>query len=96
MREWPNVLATHRRFDIPRSINIRQQYINLVQKFFNDHSSIESERVRFKIDAEADQKRLDTLSPFPSLQKKMRVMVCPGSKWINKQLPLETLECFLE
>lgn len=94
VREWPNILATHRRFDISRSINIREQYINLVQKFFADHSSIEYEGVRFKINS-ADQKRLDTLLSFPQLQKTMRVMVCPGSKWINKQLPQETLELLL-
>ncbi len=94
VREWPNVLATHQRFDIPRSINIRQQYINLVQKFFADHSSMEVEGIRFKISAE-DRNRLDNLLSLEVLQKKMRVMVCPGSKWSNKQLSQETLESLM-
>lgn len=94
VREWPNVLVTHRRFDIPRSINIRQQYVNLVQKYFDDESYVESEGVRFKINAN-DMNRLNALLSQSPLQRKMRVMICPGSKWSNKQIPLDTLESFL-
>jgi len=94
VREWPNLLTTHKRFDIPRSINIRRQYINLLQKFFNDQEVVEPEGVRFKIST-SDRMRLDTFLSFPELQKKMRVMVCPGSKWSNKQLPQETLEALM-
>lgn len=94
VREWPNVFATHQRFEIPRSINIRLQYVGLVQQFFNDHSSVTLEGVRFKIKP-AEIKQIQTVLELPALQREIRVMVCPGSKWLNKQLPLDTLIAML-
>jgi len=94
VREWPNLLATQQRFDVLRTINIRQQYVSLIQKFFDDPITPKSQGVKFKIDENAQQ-YLQTLLSSSLVQKKTRVMVCPGSKWINKQMPLSTLESFL-
>jgi len=94
VREWPNLLATHQRFEIPRAMNIRQQYVALVQKFFEDSSSIEPEGVRFKIEP-TESERLQSLISLPIFQGKKRVMICPGSTWSNKQLPQDTLEVLL-
>ena len=94
VREWPNVLATRIHFDIPLTINIRMQYVSLIQRFFHDESIVDLEGVRFKIDSE-QQKRIQSLLRAPELEIKKRVMVCPGSKWINKQLPLETLSSLI-
>jgi len=94
VREWPNVLVTHRRFEVARSINIRQQYVKLVQQFFVDQTSNDSQEVRFRIDQQ-DMDRLQTLLSHPFLQRTVRVMICPGSKWINKQIPLDTLAMFM-
>jgi heptosyltransferase I len=94
VREWPNILATKTRFEIPRDINIRLQYVKLIQMYFQDDSSFAIEGVRFKIPQEAKE-RLEHLLKAPELQTQERVMVCPGSKWINKQLPFETLVSLL-
>lgn len=86
VREWPNVLATNRRFNVP-NMNTRLQYVRLLQKYFKDDSEPKVMPVRFKID-EAGKKKLEEILVGTSTP---RIMVCPGSKWINKQLPTETL-----
>lgn len=95
VREWPNVLATHLRFEVPQEINIRLQHLHLAQQLFSDGEDIESEGVRFKI-SDQERQRLDFLLQSPQLQTKWRALVCPGSKWINKQLPLPTLLSLLK
>lgn len=100
VREWPNVLATKTRYSIPFSINIRLQYVRLLQQFFDPElkdKAIQSldKGVRFKIQP-SDQERLKSILSAAPLKNKGRVMVCPGSKWINKQLTPETLFSFLE
>ena len=90
VREWPNVLATHMRFDVSSQTNIRLQYISLLTQYFQDTAEVRHiEGVRFKISSEEKQ-FVDQLFLVP------RIMVCPGSKWINKQLPFETLLAFLK
>ncbi|MBF8262590.1 MAG: hypothetical protein HW387_255 [Parachlamydiales bacterium] len=95
VREWPNIMATRTRFEIPRRVNIRLQYTTLIQKFYNDSSPAVMEGVRFKMSLE-EQYQLKVLLSSSELGNKCRVMVCPGSKWINKQLPLETLADFMK
>lgn len=90
VRERPNMLATNRRFDVPREMNIRLQYVHLIQRYFEDSNPPIVQGVRFKIE-ESEQEKLRSILARPELAKPMRIMVCPGSKWINKQLPLETL-----
>jgi len=104
VREWPNVLATRVRFEIPRTINIRMQYLRLIQLFFHlehpglkgevssleDESAVDVQGVRFKIDS-MSQALIQSLLEAPELRRGKRIMICPGSKWINKQLPQDTL-----
>jgi len=70
VREWPNVLFTNCRFEVPKDINIRLQYVRLVQRYFDDQTEV-----------------LGQKAPRKTGKK---IMVCPGSKWVNKQLPVET------
>lgn len=90
VREWPNVLATNHRFDIPTTLNIRLQYVALLQRYFQDVASPPLQGVRFRIDA-VDEKAVQALLNFSS----PRIMVCPGSKWVNKQVAVETLTAVL-
>lgn len=94
VREWPNVLATHARFAVPKEMNIRKQHLSLLQQFFRDKSKKAVEGVRFKIELQ-ELKAIEKVLSRPELQSSLKVMVCPGSKWINKQLPLETLIALL-
>lgn len=95
VREWPNLLATNRRFNVPSNINIRLQLLSLVRFMLNDPEPLPShfDGVRFKISLE-ERQMIEALLGKLSLGK--RIMVCPGSKWKNKQLPFNTLSLFLQ
>ncbi len=94
-REWPNVLATQVRFEVSKQMDIRLHYLQLVQKYFKDRSFFENRGIRFKISADEKQILSNILSD-PKLRTKRRIMVCPGSRWTNKQLPLDTLVKLLQ
>jgi heptosyltransferase-1 len=91
VREWPNLFTTHLRYDVSAELNIRHQYVQLVQQYFEDLSPIKGgEGIRFKI-GEEERESLNGLL-FPG---EMKIMVCPGSRWANKQLSVQTLIAFL-
>jgi len=91
VREWPNVLATHRRFEVSGEANIRLQYVGLMQKFLRDEAPFQEEGVCFHT-TPAEQ---EVVQSILAISKKTRIMVCPGSKWNNKRLPLEKMGAFL-
>lgn len=95
VREWPNIFATKIRFEIPRGENIRHQYVFLMQKFFREENPYISHGVIFRT-SEEDVRRIQDILSAPQLKNQTRVMVCPGSQWVNKELPLNTLTAFLE
>jgi heptosyltransferase-1 len=97
VREWPNVLATRIRFDVPLKINIRLQHLRLLEQFFGDRFSETTllPGVRFKMTPQ-EQQALDKILSYPELTFPFTIMVCPGSKWINKQLPQEVLSEVLQ
>jgi len=108
VRERISLLATNRRFEVSPTLNIRLQYLSLVQQFFEPHLPSFAREVRrtqllcadplgvrFRIDA-AEREKLREILEHPALKVPCRIMVCPGSKWINKQIPLETLALFLQ
>lgn len=91
--EWPNLLATNRRYNPPRGKNIREDYLFLAESVFENFQS-GCEGVLLKIDAEEENK-LDSLLRHPNLQKEKKIMVCVGSNWTNKRLPKESIKPFL-
>ena len=91
VREWPNVLATNKRFNLPIDANIRLQYLGLLQKYFGDDKTSSQSSVQFRIQQEEKTKVASILQ----VSSHTKIMVCPGSKWINKQLPVETMTAFL-
>ncbi len=93
VREWPNILATHVRFDISRQKNIRAFYLELIEKYFKKPTPKESEGVCFNISEEEKGKVSTILAAAPS---NYQVMVCPGAKWANKQVKLEVWVEFLQ
>lgn len=93
VREWPNILATNVRFEISKEKNIRLFYLELIEKFFTVQSSKDFEGVRFKV-TEEEKSQVDQIVAKVPGEKK--IMVCPGSKWPNKQLKKETFLTFLQ
>lgn len=94
VREWPNILATHVRMDISKKQNIRLHYLELIETYFQKASAGEIEGVQFKIEEREEAKISHILSS--ASRGKVKIMVCPGSKWINKQMSLDTLTTFLK
>lgn len=93
VREWPNVLATHLRFNVSRHQNIRFFYLGLLESVFGKVPLSSVDPIRLRIDPTEQEKLVQLLRPFPDT---FRIMVCPGSKWVNKQLSLPTLKGFLQ
>jgi heptosyltransferase I len=79
VREWPNLFATQHHFDPPAELNIRLQYINIVQQFFQDQALPRLKPIRLHSD-----------DPLPLLPPAPRIMVCLGSRWPNKRLSSST------
>lgn len=94
VREWPNVLFTNCRFSVSRKQNIRSFYLQLVQQFFQDANPYPISGSLLRLEKEHDAILSEILAQ-PELNRKMKIMVCPGSKWINKKLPIETWRSFL-
>ncbi|MFN0065622.1 MAG: glycosyltransferase family 9 protein, partial [Chlamydiales bacterium] len=84
--ERPSGLFTNVKFSIAPGKNIREDYLSLVQQYFNDKASFTAPSFLFKLQEELD---------FPESDKK-RILVCPGAAWGNKRLPLSTLASILE
>lgn len=96
--EWPNMLFTNHRFEVPKGQGMRHDYLALVAAYFgeadDDVRAHAQASIRLKIDA-GQQAQLDALMQQPQLRDNA-VVVCPGSAWRNKQLPPETLIAFLK
>lgn len=88
--EWPNVLFTNSRFNPPKGHNIREDYLNIVQSYFQDSAPIESSSVTLKTTPE-QLANIERLITSPELKNKPKVMICPGSAWKNKQMTSEGL-----
>lgn len=93
--EWPNILFTRQRFSPGKDQNIRVDYLSIVQQYFNDTGSPISESVNLGI-SEQEQKIICHILDNSSLKNELRILVCPGSMWRNKQVSIETLAGFLK
>ena len=94
VHEWPNLLVTNRKYDPPKGQNIRDDNLFVVQNYFKDATPYHDEGVSLNI-SKSQQQQIENILAHPNLQNKPRIMVCSGSNWRNKQLPLETLEVML-
>lgn len=94
VREWPNVLTTHKRFNVSKEQNIRLFYLELIERYFKkkvfEHKS---DGVQFFIE---EDEKIKIRTIVQNSAKMLRIMICPGSKWINKQLDQRTLVSFLQ
>lgn len=90
VREWPNLLATRVRFEADPGANIRAQYLSLFQNYFDHRADVSESGVVLQI-SEKEERQLQAL-----LRGSGRFMVCPGSRWANKQLNPEALREFIQ
>jgi len=90
--EWPNLLVTHRRFNPPPNHNIRIDLLSVVQKSLNQSIEPYDKPFLYHL-TDMEGGMIDQLIPPQAIQKK--VLVAPGSRWINKQLEESALVEFL-
>lgn len=91
--EWPNLLVTNIKYNPPQNQNIREDYLFLAQSHFKDFSTY-SKPLILKT-TEEERLAIDHMFKDPTLQTTLRVIVCPGSAWTNKQVTEATLSDFL-
>lgn len=91
--EWPNLAFTNIRFNPPEGLNIRQDYLFLVESFFGNPcpSEVWQEPIELMISPEEKTILRDILSHKFFCGKKV-VLVCPGSAWKNKQCTFDALK----
>ena len=99
VREKPNILSTHVRFEVCKKKNIREQYLELVSRFLQERLGIKrldftGAGIALKI-VEEERERVGLIFGQSALQRRPRIMVCPGSQWVNKKIPLKILSEFL-
>ncbi len=85
-----NYLATTKRYSIDSRKQITEQYLSLLQSYYQDPQEFTPPQVRLRLTE--DEKQF--LSPFQN--QRNQVMVCPGSNWENKKLSKTTLISFLK
>jgi heptosyltransferase-1 len=91
VREWPNLFSTHFRFNSSETANIRVQYLSIISQFFQVPIPSQESGILLKTSPQ-EKKRLESLL---DREKSCQIMICPGSHWMNKQLPMEVLLPFL-
>lgn len=91
--ERPNVLATNIYLPADPLDSMREKYLRLPMSFFGDIDFPQPEPLPFSLSPH-EEKRLTELSQIGLSD--LKVMVCFGSRWENKQLDEETLISFLE
>ncbi len=94
IHEWPNLLVTHHRYNPPLNLNVRYENLYVVQHYFQRHTSIENEKVILRLDVE-QQRVFDGLWAKVKDKPGLKILLCPGSAWKNKQLSYQALETFL-
>jgi heptosyltransferase-1 len=92
--EWPNLLFTNTKIDIPSGKNIRSDYLNIVAGFFAPQKVLKGTPAHLHVTLD-QQKGIDDLLADVRLKKSPRIMVCPGSAWKNKQMEPDALANFL-
>lgn len=93
--EWPNLLATNRRYLPPPEMNIRNEYLYLVQSHFQNFCAYDYPGIKLNLTRE-ENAELSKIVQKIQTTSKIPIMICGGSNWKNKQLSEECLESFLE
>jgi heptosyltransferase I len=93
--EKPNLFFTSHRYEVDPSQNIRKQYLQIIQQYFNDTTGFEPSPVVLK-NTNDEKTRLEGFLTNLPMDRRYRLMVAFGSKWPNKQLTEEQWLHFLK
>ncbi|KPK32375.1 MAG: hypothetical protein AMS24_04370 [Chlamydiae bacterium SM23_39] len=92
--EWPNLLFTNFKVEVDCIKNIREQYLELIKKYFNKNILVEND-VLLKILPE-EKKEIDDILNNKNIKMKKKILIAPYSKWGNKEMDKTSLLTFLK
>jgi heptosyltransferase I len=96
--EWPNWLATNHHFNPLKGLNMRKEYLSLVSyalKQLKMDVKPTIDPINLTLNS-AEQEWLDQQLQNFKNNNKLKFLICPGSRWQNKQLSFNSLENFLK
>lgn len=95
--EWLNPLFTHFHSNPPSGQTIYEDNLFLVQDYEKDFRQMSEfySGVKFRLSPEEELRYHALVEELELNEKRVHIMVCPGSRWENKQLGLESLKDFL-
>lgn len=94
VKEWPNLLATNRRYNVDQTRPISHHYLELLQQFHRDGNPFSPPERLLKLSDDGKQTINGVISQR-ELIRPLRIMICPHSNWKNKELSLGCLRDFL-
>jgi heptosyltransferase-1 len=94
--EWPNLLVTHKKYQPPSGGNVREEYLFLAQCAMDRvNQTPTSSGVKLNL-TEQDRSQLQTIITKLKQRQGLKVLICSGSNWPNKQLSKECLQSFMQ
>lgn len=94
--EWPNLLVTHKKYQPPANQNIRDDYLFLAQSALGEFNTIcTSPGIQLNLSIQ-EKIQLQPILDCLKQKRGLRVLVCSGSNWTNKQLSKKGLHDFLD
>jgi heptosyltransferase-1 len=91
--EWPNLLVTSERFDPPSGLSIREEYLHIVQRHFQDVQPYETAPIELRLTESQEISLALEVSRWPTFAPLWFIAV--GSTWPNKMCRTQTLVDFL-
>jgi heptosyltransferase-1 len=95
VREWPNLLATHKKYHPLSGQNIREDYLYLAQSAMEDFTPFPMQSgIQLNLTSQENMQLQPILEGLQQTQK-FKILVCAGSNWANKQLSQGALHSFM-
>jgi heptosyltransferase-1 len=85
--EWLALFACHFHFDPPANLNIREDYLHVLQAYFEDRTSYHAPLIKLISE--------ETVKPVFTSDA-LKITVAAGSQWSNKELKWETLLALIQ
>lgn len=96
VHEKPNLLFTRQRYNYPKGLNIREDNLFLLKGYFNDTAE---NKFNDKLLLNITEEQYRVVQGFTREMESrggLKIMICPGSAWPNKQLTPEAWVDFLQ
>lgn len=93
--EWPNCLFNRIRFNPPRDCNVRDENLHIVKEYYQSKDCELAPDVKLTI-SPSEKEIIENILINPAICNKPKVLVCPGSIWINKQITPDAMVGFLK